>query len=60
MVQEVELLLEQEDWKAHKIYLHRLYAILAGDRNPTLAEDDEMYYQHVVELKLLLEQLAKP
>ena len=45
-------------WK-NKTYLHHLQAIIKGDRNPALAEDSEMNYQLVVELKLLLEQLRK-
>ncbi len=58
IVQIIVQLLEQEAWQAHKTFLHNLHAILTGDRNPALNEDDEMYYQDIVELKLLLEQQA--
>ncbi len=51
-------LLEQEGWQKYKTYLHTLQAILTGDRNPTLAEDETMDYDDVAELKWLLEQLA--
>jgi hypothetical protein len=36
-------------------FLHSLQAILAGDRNPAIAEDETLYYQHAAELQLLLE-----
>ena len=57
--QVIEQLLQQDDWQEHKTYLHHLQAIIKGDRNPALAEDSKMYYELVVELKLLLEQLRK-
>ena len=57
MQQVIEQWLEQVEDKGDKTYLHHLQAILNGDRNPALAEDSEMNYQLIVELKLLLEQL---
>ena len=54
--QVIEQLLEREDWQANKSFLHKLRAILTGDRSPALTEDDEMQYSLVAELKLLLEQ----
>lgn len=54
--QTIEQYLEQDD-QQHKTFLRNLKAILAGQRNPELAEDDDMNYQLIVELKLLLEQL---
>ncbi len=56
--QVIEQWLEQVESKENKTYLHHLQTILNGDRNPALAEDSEMSYQKVVELKLLLEQLT--
>ena len=58
MQQVIEQLLEQDDWQEDKTYLYHLQTILNGDRNPALAEDSEINYQLVVELKLLLEQLT--
>ncbi len=55
--QVIEQLLQQEDMQEHKTYLHSLQAIMAGKRDAALAEDDEMDYQLLVELKMLLEQL---
>ncbi len=56
---EIEQVIKQalETWQ-NKTYLHKLQAILAGERDPALAEDDEMNYQQVAELTILLEQLA--
>lgn len=51
-------LLEQEEWQAHRTYLDRLLAIIAGERVPALAEDDQLRFDLVVELQMLLEQLA--
>ena len=31
---------------------------MAGKRDPALAEDEAMHYQHAAELQLLLEQLS--
>lgn len=55
---EIGQVIEQllETWQ-NKTYLHTLQAILAGERDPALAEDDDLDYQCVAELKILLEQL---
>ena len=55
--QVIEQLLEQDNWQEHKTFLYSLQAILAGKRDPALAEDNEMRYDLVAELKILLEQL---
>jgi hypothetical protein len=55
--QVIEQLLERNDWQENKTYLHTLQAILAGERDPALAEACEMHYELVAELKILLEQL---
>ncbi len=55
--QVIEQLLEQDDWQEDRTYLHLLQVILAGERDLALAEDNEMYYEMVAELKILLEQL---
>jgi len=52
-------LLEHDNWQEHKNFLHNLQAILAGERNPALADDESLYYQHAAELKLLLERVAE-
>jgi tetratricopeptide (TPR) repeat protein len=56
---EIEQVIKQtlETWQ-NKTYLHKLQAILAGERDPALVEDNEMYYRDVAELTILLEQLA--
>ena len=36
----------------------KLQAIVAGDRDPTLAGDPNLYYGDAVELQLLLEALG--
>jgi len=58
--QAINQLLEREDWQEDKPLLHNLQPILAGDHNPVLVEDKDMNYQHVAELKWLLEQLQSP
>ena len=55
--QTIKQYLEKEYSQELKIFLQKLQSILTGDRNPILAEDDEMHYDGVAELKLLLEQL---
>jgi tetratricopeptide (TPR) repeat protein len=42
-----------------KIMSPKLQAILAGERNPALAEDSDLDYDDAVELRLLLEELGK-
>ncbi len=56
--QVIEQLLERDDLQKNKTYLHKLQAILAGERDPALAEDNEMNFEQVAELTILLEQLA--
>ncbi len=56
--QVIEQLLERDDLQKDKTYLHKLQAILAGEHDPALVEDNEMHYQQVAELTILLEQLA--
>jgi len=41
-----------------KVLIAKLQAILNGDRNPVLADDPALSYDHAVELQLLLEGLA--
>jgi tetratricopeptide (TPR) repeat protein len=41
-----------------QLLISKLQAILRGDRNPTLADDTNLYYQNAVELRLLLEGLG--
>ncbi|WP_287604439.1 CHAT domain-containing protein [Thiothrix sp.] len=48
-------LLEREDWD--KNFLHKLQAIIAGERDLALAEDEGLHYQYAAELVLLLEGL---
>ncbi|HEW97616.1 MAG: hypothetical protein DRR16_24425 [Candidatus Parabeggiatoa sp. nov. 3] len=55
---------EQElaKWADHpeaKLMISKLQAILKGDRNPKLADDAELSYNMVVELRLLLESLQR-
>jgi len=55
---------EQElaKWANHpeaKLIISKLQAILNSDRNPKLADDADLYYQDVVELRLLLESLQR-
>ncbi len=54
----IEQYLEQDNWQEYKTYFHKLQAILAGERDPALAEDNEINYSLVAELIILLEQLA--
>ena len=42
-----------------KVLITKLQAILNGDRNPALADDPALDYDHAVELQLLLEELGK-
>ncbi|QTR45794.1 CHAT domain-containing protein [Thiothrix litoralis] len=48
-------LLEREDWQDNKNFLHKLQAIIAGERD--LAEDEGLKYDLAAELVLLLEGL---
>ena len=48
-------LLETDGW--HKNFLHKLQAIIAGERDLALAEDEELHYELAAELIVLLESL---
>jgi hypothetical protein len=50
-------LLEREDWQDNKNFLHKLQAIIAGERDLALAEDEGLYFESAAELVLLLEGL---
>ena len=43
-----------------QLLIAKLQAILAGSRDPALADDSNLHYQYAVELQLLFEELAKP
>jgi len=43
---------------AGKLLIAKLQAILAGSRDPALANDPDLHYQYAAELQLLLEELA--
>jgi hypothetical protein len=45
-------LAEIPEWQ---LFVSKLQAILNGDRNPKLADDPNLYFEAVVELRLLLE-----
>jgi tetratricopeptide (TPR) repeat protein len=49
-------LAENQEWQ---LFVSKLQAILNGDRNPKLADDPDLHYEMVVELRLLLESLPK-
>jgi tetratricopeptide (TPR) repeat protein len=51
--------LADDSWKEYKNFLHKLQAIIAGERDLTLAEDDGLPYELVAELVLLLEKLRE-
>ncbi len=53
----IEQLLEQDNWQKSKNFLHKLQAIIAGERDLALAEDEGLHYQFAAELVLLLEGL---
>ncbi|MGB5598698.1 MAG: hypothetical protein WBM66_08250, partial [Thiothrix litoralis] len=53
----IESLLEQDGWQEHKNFLHKLQAIIAGERDLALAEDEGLNYELAAELVLLLEGL---
>ena len=46
--------------RINKTLIAKLQAILAGDRDPSLADDPILDYDDVVELQLLLEILQQP
>jgi len=43
----------------YQLLVSKLQAILNGDRNPKLADDADLDYDDVVELRLLLESLQR-
>jgi len=47
-------LAENQEWQ---LFVSKLQAILNGDRNPKLADDPDLHFEMVVELRLLLESL---
>jgi len=51
--------IEEAEFAKHKKFFHKLQAILAGERDLALAEDEELHYQYAVELVLLLEALQE-
>lgn len=46
-----------EAWGEHKNFLHKLQAIIAGERDLALAEDEGLHFELAAELVLLLEGL---
>ena len=50
--------LVDDSWDEHKNFLHKLQAIVAGNRNLALVEDERLNYMLGVELVLLLESLG--
>ncbi len=50
-------LLERPDLQEHHAFLHALQTILAGGREPSLAEDESLSYDMAAELAWLLERL---
>ncbi len=55
MAEVKKALRERANWQI----VPKLQAILRGNRNPALADDPNLHYELVVELKLLLESLPK-
>ncbi|QTR50022.1 tetratricopeptide repeat protein [Candidatus Thiothrix anitrata] len=55
----IESLLEQDGWQQNKNFLHKLQAIIAGERDLALAEDEGLHYSFAAELVLLLEGLEE-
>ncbi len=51
--------LADESWGEHKSFLHKLQAIIAGERDLALAEDEGLHYELAAELVLLLEGLGE-
>lgn len=59
MGQLIGQLLETPEMAENKNFLHKLQAILAGERDLSLAEDENLDYDDAAELQLLLETLAE-
>jgi tetratricopeptide (TPR) repeat protein len=55
--QQIERNLQAPAWQEHKNFLHKLQAIIAGERDLALAEDEGLYFESAAELVLLLEGL---
>ncbi|MBW8875566.1 MAG: CHAT domain-containing protein [Acidobacteria bacterium] len=58
MQKRLNALLEPDDPPTFIALIRQLQAILAGDRDPALAADPELYYRDAAELQLLLEALS--
>lgn len=58
-IAEIEQEIGQLDWQEHKNFLHKLQAIIAGERSLSLAEDKYLHYSAAAELILLLERLRE-
>jgi len=56
--QQVNSLLERSAQPHFIALIRQLQRVLAGDRNPGLAEDPELDYRNAAELQLLLESLT--
>jgi tetratricopeptide (TPR) repeat protein len=54
-----EALAELAEIPEWQLVVSKLQAILNGERNPKLADDPDLYYRDVVELRLLLESLPE-
>jgi hypothetical protein len=57
--QQIAYNLQEPIWQEHKNFLYKLQAILAGERDLSLTEDESLHYEATVELLLLLEQLQE-
>ncbi len=57
--QQLNQLLEPDDPPTFTALIQQLQAVLAGDRDPALADDPELDYGNAVELQLLLEGLGQ-
>lgn len=55
----VDAELADESWGEHMPFIHKLQAMLVGERGFALAEDENLHYQFAVELLLLLERLRE-
>ena len=54
----IEIELADETWGEHMPFVHKLQAIISGERDLVLAEDEALHYQYAAELTLLLEGLG--
>jgi tetratricopeptide (TPR) repeat protein len=57
--QQLNQLLEPDDPPTFTALIRQLQAVLAGARDPALADDPELYYRDAAELQLLLEGLGE-